>query len=744
MEILYALSMKPFFSPYRFTTLAWILVPYGAKSRNVIAAALSTGTTKAPSDERNGRLNNSPLAKLIASIRDKSFTSKPLDKLIASIRDKSFTSKPLDKLIASIRDKSFTSKPLMLPSFSHVVFDTMGERRLASRLLHKLPSDYIIWCNIPVGPRCLKPDFVLLHPFHGLLVLEVKDYNLGTILEANKVSWTIKTERGTKRVKNPLAQARQYAEEIARSLQENSDLVVQERYCDDKVVRQRRGQLVVGWNYGVVFTGISRKKLEQAGLDQTLEDSRILCKDEMATSVDVDTFTSALQGMCHHKPVQSPLSPQHIQQIRGSLFPELRLQTYHKSRYNTFDGAILDDNPRAAGGAREVFNECQKSVLDVMDFQQEQVARNMGKGHRVLHGVAGSGKTILIGYRARELAKRGLRVLVVCFNQPLSVYISDFILKDLSENIEVTTFHKWCRRQLIAHDLPCPADGPADEDFYRNLVDGVLSGVETGDIPRGQYDAILVDEAHDFEPSWLKLLAEDMLNPATQDLLVVYDDAQNIYRRRDDGSWFTWKSVGVQAQGRTSILHVNYRNTIEILKFILQVDTENILSCNTLTDEGAPSFLEPVAIRPGPAPQIIAAHSLDAEVNIIVERIQHYVSQGFQYGDMAILCVNRSQIKKVKTALENKGIPSYTQRDGKFNPLGKSVKVMTIHSSKGLEFPVVALVGVGDLSHSPKDVKLLNVGCTRSTQSLIIGVSGDGGLAETIRRREGYDADEPA
>ncbi|MCC7082643.1 MAG: hypothetical protein IT530_18425, partial [Burkholderiales bacterium] len=35
---------------------------------------------------------------------------------------------------------------------------------------------------------------------------------------------------------------------------------------------------------------------------------------------------------------------------------------------------------------------------------QEQLARSLGEGHRVIHGVAGSGKTMILGYRCVRLA----------------------------------------------------------------------------------------------------------------------------------------------------------------------------------------------------------------------------------------------------------------------------------------------------------------------------------------------------
>jgi superfamily I DNA and RNA helicase len=40
-----------------------------------------------------------------------------------------------------------------------------------------------------------------------------------------------------------------------------------------------------------------------------------------------------------------------------------------------------------------------------MDLQQEHLARSLGDGHRVIHGVAGSGKTMILAYRCQHLAQ---------------------------------------------------------------------------------------------------------------------------------------------------------------------------------------------------------------------------------------------------------------------------------------------------------------------------------------------------
>lgn len=55
---------------------------------------------------------------------------------------------------------------------------TSGEKRFAQRLESLLESDYLCWYDVPIGSRHQHPDFVILHPRRGLLVLEAKDWKL--------------------------------------------------------------------------------------------------------------------------------------------------------------------------------------------------------------------------------------------------------------------------------------------------------------------------------------------------------------------------------------------------------------------------------------------------------------------------------------------------------------------------------------------------------------------------------------
>jgi len=165
---------------------------------------------------------------------------------------------------------------------------TSGERRLAERLEQKLDNDYLLWYDVPMGPKSAHPDFCVLHPSRGILVLEVKDWKPGTtILRADKQNWDIMGDNGPKTVIKPLEQARQYAHQVVKALERDTKLV--------QVEGAHAGKLAFPWSYGVVFPNITRKQFEAAELQHAIEPNRVICQDEMleevlalCNSIDID------------------------------------------------------------------------------------------------------------------------------------------------------------------------------------------------------------------------------------------------------------------------------------------------------------------------------------------------------------------------------------------------------------------------------------------------------------------------
>ena len=580
---------------------------------------------------------------------------------------------------------------------------TGGERRMAERLEQKLDDDYLLWYDVPVGPKYSHPDFVVIHPRRGLLVLEIKDWRLTTIQSADKETWEIIPDGIPKNVINPLEQARQYAHQVVNSLERDPQLV----QFDGK----HQGKLAFPWSYGVVFSNITRKQFDAAELDQAIESNRVICSDEMTESVDAEALQGRLWGMFPYM-MRGVMSLPQLDRVRWIMFPEVRVQT---------QGALFDDSDAEAE---------LPGIMRVMDLQQEQLARSLGDGHRVIHGVAGSGKTMILGYRAEYLAKAHTAaskpILILCYNEPLAVKLNAMMeVKGLSDRVHARHFHKWCRDQLVAFGQTLPNHNMPVGAKMEEMVLRVIHGVDRKQIPSGQYQAVLIDEGHDFAPEWLKLVTQ-MVDPSTNSLLVLYDDAQSIYER-SRSKQFSFKSVGVQAQGRTTILKINYRNTKQILQTASLIAAD-LLTADDKDDDGIP-LLKPISCgRDGEAPLIIRLPNLRAEATKIADLLSTAHQEGHAWGDMAVICRHYSEMDECAHALNYINLPHQIRKGaGSFHPNEDTIKVLTMHASKGLEFPVVALMGVGEMPAKGEDerdeARLFYVGATRATQKLIVTLS---------------------
>ena len=597
----------------------------------------------------------------------------------------------------------------LLPALSACVARmTSGEKRLAQRLQDKLDDDYLLWYDVPVGPTGAHPDFVVMHPRRGLLILEVKDWRPTTIQSADKQSWTILPDGVPKTVINPLEQARQYAHRVVDALKRDPQLTQPDG--------PHQGQVAFPWSYGVVLTHITRKQFKAAELQHAIESHRVICADEILEAVDPEDLQSRLWDMFPYM-MRGVMSLPMLDRVRWIMFPQVRVQ---------LQGALFDDTDTQAE---------LPEIMRVMDLQQEQLARSLGDGHRVIHGVAGSGKTMILGYRAEYLAGAGTQnskpVLVLCFNEPLGLKLHSVMeAKGLAERVHVRHFHKWCRDQLVAFGQTLPADSLPVDLKMLEMVQRVITAVDRQQIPSGQYQAVLIDEGHDFAPEWLKLVTQ-MVDPATNSLLVLYDDAQSIYER-SRAKAFSFKSLGIQAQGRTTILKINYRNTRQILQTASLVAAD-LLTASDKDDDGIP-LVKPISCgRDGEAPLIIRLPTLRQEAQAIADHLASAHLQGHAWGDMAVLCADWKTRDLCAQVLHQRGLPLENRvGTGDFDPDSDKIKVMTMKVSKGLEFPVVALPGVGHMPAPGQDEKeaarLFYVAATRATHRLVIGVGGEGGL----------------
>lgn len=377
--------------------------------------------------------------------------------------------------------------------------------------------------------------------------------------------------------------------------------------------------------------------------------------------------------------------------------------------------------------------EDEEDVIRVLDREQERLAHHLGEGYRVIRGVAGSGKTLVLTFRAKWYAEHfpNRQVLLTCFNVPLQRAL-EHELKAF-ESVTVKTIdslaYEVCRRHRSAYRCETPDDWTRQRERATRLL------ASEG----GAYDAVLVDEGQDLDVPGLEL-AFAALMKGRSDFVIALDGAQNVYRKRA-----RWNPPGQTARGRTTILRRNYRNTREILGFATRFLK---VSGGELTDEllDDPTVIVPpeTTSRTGPEPRVILCRDAQEEVSRILDLVQQRHEEGIAWGQMAILYGSaKPWQQKLYFGAQARGIPyfwvsmNYESRR-RVIEAGDKVRVATFQGLKGLEFSRVFLCGVNDI-YDPGGTdddtirKIVYVAMTRAMDELVITVSGHGPIGTELQ-----------
>jgi len=318
---------------------------------------------------------------------------------------------------------------------------------------------------------------------------------------------------------------------------------------------------------------------------------------------------------------------------------------------------------------------------------------------------------------------------VLCYNITLAARLRLLMQeKGIADRVNVYHFHDWCGELLRQYHVEKPQ--VQGEAYFDALPKTVLEHVEKGQIPRGQYGAIMIDEGHDFKAKWLRLIS-GMVDPETDSLLLLYDDAQSIYSAERQLN-FSLSSVGIKAKGRTTVLKMNYRNTQEVFQFADRFAKRYLQATDAdkaLDDDQIPVVAAQSVGRSGITPKLRQFASFAEEVRKITAWLQQWHQQKqLAWSEMCVLYRHAAKGRALQQALAAAQIPHQWLADSahkkQFNPQDDSVKLMTLHSSKGLEFPLVIIAGLGFTPQANDDkrteAKLLYVAMTRATDKLLL------------------------
>jgi superfamily I DNA/RNA helicase len=219
------------------------------------------------------------------------------------------------------------------------------------------------------------------------------------------------------------------------------------------------------------------------------------------------------------------------------------------------------------------------------------------------------------------------------------------------------------------------------------------------------------------------------------------DANQSIY-----GSGFNWADVHecLRFQGRTSVLKANYRSTREIGEA-----AHSYLAGSVLDDEP----VEREYVHSGPLPLMRVVHNGGEEVQLLSRFLPvaaHDCRLGI--GACTVLCPTVKAGKAIAAEFTLRGIKATFMAGNELDLSHPGIKVLTLNSAKGLEFPVVALAGFshsGWYAHVPANItdqereeflavdrRTMFVGMTRAMRALLVVVP----VQANSPLLEGFDA----
>lgn len=538
---------------------------------------------------------------------------------------------------------------------------TQGERRVFAAL-QSLPGDVMVYYEPVIRRRF--PDFIVIAPSIGVIVIEVKGIPLKTITHVDRHHIAYTHGGNPQQQPHPSRQARGYMNRLMAACADNpaaADL-------------KHNGHFAFAFGQLAIMTSIHREELDASPWAALFPRGATLCADEFdAVSAAPAALMASLKAAIYPEIPITPLPPERIRTLRTIISPSSRIET----------GSLFgDEAPRMVS-------------VDVLDFEQEKVARQLGSGHRILYGVPGSGKTIVLIAAARLLAEAGMSVLMLCYNHTLKSYLAKTLQKHTK--IDVNTFGFWGRKQ----------GAPAELGDRESFGEGVLSIIESGRGDSGKYDAVLIDEGQDFPASWFRSAVLALKEPSDGTLIIAYDVSQNLYRSKLP----TWSKVGVKVKGRgrTRRFPRNYRNTREIVAAAASFGQQD-----SALDDDIPhtvALRRENCVRSGEWPSIIQAASLDAQVSRCMAMIRELqdASPPVSARDIMVMCKRNALRDHIAADLEKRGL---------------SATVSTIHGARGLQARSVILVGADELQ-DPEERPLMYVALTRPTDRLSILWSHD-------------------
>lgn len=309
---------------------------------------------------------------------------------------------------------------------------------------------------------------------------------------------------------------------------------------------------------------------------------------------------------------------------------------------------------------------------------------------------AASGKSRVLSERVKYLIERQKTSAdkIVCFTfTNIAANTMKERLGDIVRNTFVGTIHSYANKICLANGID------TEPLINKENFDGILKqAINIHENKYPEVEHLMIDECQDLSP----LEHQFIRKIPYKNIFWCGDARQMIYGFRGSSEEFL-KNMYYDEEYAKYFLRENYRNPPNIIKF-----AENFLASS----------------QENYSPPSIATQTKNGTIEecSFYEAIEELEYSG-NWSDWAILTRTNAELVAAQELLTKKKIPNVSFKKGDLDNLeleelmnSDKVKILTIHTSKGDEFPNVIVMGAK--VYSPEERRISYVAATRAMKSL--------------------------
>jgi hypothetical protein len=412
----------------------------------------------------------------------------------------------------------------LIPSFENIltmkVKPEEGELHLLKFLDQELDSSFEIYFNPYMNGD--RPDIVIMRKGFGVMVIEVKDYNLDLYKLDDRKNFVIKSSNA-KTSKSPISQVLKYKDNLYEL---HIDKLLEKKIKDIR-------------NFNIVSSAVYFHKANSEQINEMLikpfEEDR---KYQAFLKYNIDLIG---RDNLNEFDLDKMLKNRYLKSERISFL-------FTDDIYESFKRFLKPPIHLKEQGKEIRYSQ-----------QQLEIIYESNKKEQRIKGVVGSGKTTILAARAVQAHKRtNGNVLILTYNITLRNYIKDKI-SDVREdfpweNFVISNYHLFITSEL--NNLGIPVEVPKDfnelsEDDKNNFFESNFYSNKALFLERKEdiktYDVILIDEIQDYKRAWMEIIKECFLSE-NGEYVLFGDVKQNIYNNKTDG-----KDISTNVRGVTEL-----------------------------------------------------------------------------------------------------------------------------------------------------------------------------------------------